>query len=852
MNRQEETHLSGRDKKIKYLRFYPVIMGCGTSRSVETAVITSNEDHDKPSIRETEANGNVSATPNSLDNNNDRPVTEVLAEHPLTEASGHNQEHGFSVGDRVHVSGYVGTVKFIGELSDLGDGEWIGIELDRSHPQGHDGYFQGVQRFVCKPRHGLFVRPSSVFHHTDINAITETSSVSPQTITFIQTSMRRFLARIRLKRFQQRTGVEKKIDAHVLSTPEVETESVERLSQYLTHPWSGERHKAYAIFRWLSFNVAYDVEGFFGRTEKKQCDASSVLKHRTCVCAGYANLFEGLAKAAGLQAHIIEGYAKGYGFEPGQQFKNTNHAWNAIQVNREWFICEPTWGAGYLGNDLIFHRSPNVAMCLMDPEYAICSHYPADEQWQFLDQPISKEEFEKLVVPSGRIHEVGVELLSHKESIYTIEDADNIDMMFYSPSLKILRGGLKDSSGKELEGRKWTQVIPCGVNKVKLRAQFPTPGKFKLSLDVRDADSNNTWQHGIEYLVNAGKGVEKRRGGFPRLGNEFYEMGFYLDHPFENVVSEDGKACISLENYNSQISGVSGNLELEGKDKKLKKEFNGFTFCWTEKTNKGYQAKVHCPVPGEYTLNIFAKHTEEGRPNTYVCGYYITALAGVGPVPGFPRLSDRFDAWGLELIEPRENIHVPDGRAAVKIKTPDEIILSGHLMKGSQYLDNGLCFTTTSDGVSTVLIHAPEAGEFQLNIFGRKPGSKDSEYLSSLVIKADQAASLNPGFPYLKDEFKEWGLELVDHFENILSHESHVTVTLSHPSNISVQLFLFDAHNKQIGYSLPSQTADDKTTISCELPKPGSFKLNIFGTNLSLDSTKQTYLGSYKVLYQPK
>ena len=173
-------------------------------------------------------------------------------------------------------------------------------------------------------------------------------------------------------------------------------------------------------------------------------------------------------------------------------------------------------------------------------------------------------------------------------------------------------------------------------------------------------------------------------------------------------------------------------------------------------------------------------------------------------------------------------------------------------MKGSQYLDNGLCFTTTSDGVSIVLVHAPETGEFQLNIFGRKPGSKDSEYLSSLVMKADQAASLNPGFPYLKDEFKEWGVELVDHFENILSHESHVTVTLSHPSNISVQLFLFDAHNKQIGYSLPSQTADDKTTISCELPKPGSFKLNIFGTNLSLDSTKQTYLGSYKVLYQPK
>lgn len=816
-------------------------MGCGTSKSVETvAVVPANEDRNKPVVRDT--NDNFDSKPTPL---NDEPRI-VAHEAEITESS----EKTFSIGDRVHVSGYTGIVRFIGDLGDFGDGEWIGIELDRRHPQGNDGIFHGVPRFTCKPRHGMFARASTVFPHTDVDAVNEASSISPSTIAFIQTSMRRYLARIRLAKSQQRTGIEKQIDAHVLSTPESKAESVEVLSEYLTNSWAGERNKAYAIFRWLSFNVAYDVDGFFGRTEKKKCDAASVLQHKTSVCAGYANLFEALGKAAGLQVHTIPGYAKGYGFEPGQQIKATNHAWNGVKVNGEWFICEPTWGAGYLGADLIFHRSPNLAMFLMDPEYAICSHYPVDEQWQLLDKPISKDEFEKLAVPSGRIHQMGVELLSHKRSIYDIGDADNVEMTFYSPTLKILRGDLKDLSGKEHEGRKWTQLLPFGVNQVKLKAQFPAPGKYKLNLYVRDEVSNNKWHHGVEYVIHTKKGVEKNRGGFPKLGSEFYEAGFHLDHPFENIVSEDGKACISLHNYNSQISRLSAQLELEGKEKRLKNEFSGFSFCFTEKTSSGFQVKVHCPVVAEYTLKIFAKYFDEGHSDTYVCTYYINALAGVGPIPGFPRMSDKFLSWGLELKEPRQNIYVPDGRASVQLKTPNDITITGYLAKGKQNLDNSLCFSKTVDSVGTILVHTPEAGDFQLNIFGKNAESNNNEYLATFMIKSDKAASSNPGFPYLKDEFKDWGLGLVDQLENIVSRDSHVSVTFSNPNGISITSWLFDANNKQISTgSCPVETADNKTTTRCELPKTGMFKLNVFGTNLSIDSSKQVYLCTYKVLY---
>ena len=166
-------------------------MGCGTSKSVETTI--TNEGPNKPNGQD--ANENVDSKPaNSLDDNFIKPVEET----ELTES----RDYVFSIGDRVHVSGYTGNVKFIGQLKDLGDGDWIGIELDRTHPQGNDGYFQGVQCFACKPRHGLFARASSVFPHADNDSIKEDFNISLQTITFIQTSMRRYLAKIRLKRFR--------------------------------------------------------------------------------------------------------------------------------------------------------------------------------------------------------------------------------------------------------------------------------------------------------------------------------------------------------------------------------------------------------------------------------------------------------------------------------------------------------------------------------------------------------------------------------------------------------------------------------------------------------------------------
>ncbi|KAL7270883.1 hypothetical protein RUND412_006393 [Rhizina undulata] len=63
----------------------------------------------------------------------------------------------FLVGDHVDVNGQHAVVRYVGRAA-FSDGEWIGVELDT--PTGkNNGTVQGETYFVCKDKHGMFVKP---------------------------------------------------------------------------------------------------------------------------------------------------------------------------------------------------------------------------------------------------------------------------------------------------------------------------------------------------------------------------------------------------------------------------------------------------------------------------------------------------------------------------------------------------------------------------------------------------------------------------------------------------------------------------------------------------------------------
>lgn len=750
----------------------------------------------------------------------------------------------FQIGDDVHVRGYVGVVKFVG-VTELGEGEWIGIEMQQEIEQGNDGCYKRIQYFPCAPKRGIFARPSVVFLHEDSPEEREKiSTISPAGIALLQIRCRRALTAIRRRKLTLRSDLERAVDAHVKSIPRSETENVTKLSQYLTEPYESLKSKAFAVYRWITTNIFFDVEGYFETTARKGTDAESVLRERVTISEGYANLFQELCRASNVPARKVRGFAKGYGYQMRQKIPEPNHSWNVIRVNGgKWFICDPTWGAGSIEEDMMFHRDPNVHQFMIPPSIAITNRFPAEEKWQFLDAPVTKEAFERLAIPSGPLRMMNVALSSHKESMYTASDSEQIEMTFYATDSAILKGVLKNYvSGRERPTtRNMVRVEPARENnKVKLTAQFPSAGEFVLDVMVL---IDSKWEHGVRYCIYSTAGVGEDRGGFPTVSLNFKSLGFQLHSPLRNIETRDGKCSVTLTCSKKRFDSLTGRLIKTSGERTGKEEDH--RLCCSEKTENGFCLKVHLPSRGEYKLSIYANYYDHSRPQEYLCTYFVTAYKGAGPVPGFPLISERFRVWGLTLSSHSENILAENGRTSITVQNPKGVLLSAHLRLDEKDL-HGMCAVVNMENESVIQVHAPESGFFTLNIFGRKTVDAKSEFLCSFTIKALKGVSNNPGFPQISELFKTWQIELVDQHENILSECGRASIKLKTPGSILVQATLHQGDDNLPHELCFTEREGSVSKISMHLPVAGLYKLNIFGRDGP--SAKGQFLCSFSVL----
>ena len=157
--------------------------------------------------------------------------------------------------------------------------------------------------------------------------------------------------------------------------------------------------KTIAIYEWITHAISYDTKAFM-KNDIQARSADEVIKSQTAVCSGYATVFKNLATGLGLECELIEGYAKGYGYETGTIFEEPDHAWNKVKINGVWYLIDATWGAGSVNEDasgkLIFNAEPNMDWFLLDPLVAIYSHFPVESKNQLIETPLTKVLFEKL------------------------------------------------------------------------------------------------------------------------------------------------------------------------------------------------------------------------------------------------------------------------------------------------------------------------------------------------------------------------------------------------------------------------------------------------------------------------
>ena len=65
------------------------------------------------------------------------------------------------------------------------------------------------------------------------------------------------------------------------------------------------------------------------------------LRRRKGVCENFAAIFNDICLKAGLTSFVVSGYTKQSG-----AVDKTGHSWCAVFINKNWYLCDPTWDEG--------------------------------------------------------------------------------------------------------------------------------------------------------------------------------------------------------------------------------------------------------------------------------------------------------------------------------------------------------------------------------------------------------------------------------------------------------------------------------------------------------------------------
>ncbi|CRI67814.1 exported hypothetical protein [Thiocapsa sp. KS1] len=265
--------------------------------------------------------------------------------------------------------------------------------------------------------------------------------------------------------------------------------------------------RAYAIYYWLSQNIAYDTKGFF-TGEFGSLTPESVLQRREAVCSGYSRLFQALATRIGLDSREISGVSKGYGWSTDGTLGD--HAWNAVRIDGQWGLIDATWGAGHLNDQNRFVRATDDFYFLTPPERFIYNHLPKDPAWQLLPAPISHAEFLALPDLAPAFFVRGLELMDNVGAVLktgkqlSLELRSNQDVV---TAMSVERNGQKVPEQHSF--------IERDGDRFHLQALLPMPGRYELRLFVKPADAPGPYDQAVRFTVDASTGAGGK-AGFPQ------------------------------------------------------------------------------------------------------------------------------------------------------------------------------------------------------------------------------------------------------------------------------------------------------------------------------------------------
>lgn len=172
--------------------------------------------------------------------------------------------------------------------------------------------------------------------------------------------------------------------------------NMEKLTDYLISEAENDKEKVEVIAYWITQNIDYKYVNRSFKFDEEDKYAYETLKTKKAVCHGYASLFKMMCEKAGIEAYMINGYSKGLAYKKGMKFKNSDHTWNAVYIDSEFYLFDVTWATGYMLQQRFkssYIKELDTNYLFTKPETFIEDHLPVQAKWQLLKRPVSMNSY---------------------------------------------------------------------------------------------------------------------------------------------------------------------------------------------------------------------------------------------------------------------------------------------------------------------------------------------------------------------------------------------------------------------------------------------------------------------------
>jgi hypothetical protein len=189
--------------------------------------------------------------------------------------------------------------------------------------------------------------------------------------------------------FGQTKGVYTLTDTKMDKIPKDLSTTTTGIAEYIKANFKSENDKVRAAFYWTASNIRYDIENIesIDYKEISQDKIKNAVLTKKGVCIHYAEVFNDIVKKTGVKSYLVHGYTRQNG-----KVDVLSHAWCAARIDGAWWLFDPTWGSGYVDKKKFFKKINNLHYKVAPSQY-VATHMPFDYLWQFLNYPVTNQEF---------------------------------------------------------------------------------------------------------------------------------------------------------------------------------------------------------------------------------------------------------------------------------------------------------------------------------------------------------------------------------------------------------------------------------------------------------------------------